>query len=257
MRNNPLQLLHITDPHLLANANARLHDWHVNYAFTTVLEAATRRYPDYDALVLGGDLVDDQSAAGYQRLDTMLRLLGRPILAMAGNHDDPGRMAHYLDCAHVHRPLALGGWQLHALDSHWPGNAAGRLGEAQLADLEYHLDRDTRPAVIFLHHPPVSVGSTWLDAIGLADGDTLTQCLTRRPQVRAVVCGHAHQARQLSIGDRPCWVTPATMRQFLPGADQFAMDDGHAPGYRWLSLTANGRIRSRIHRVRATLQACG
>jgi len=252
-----VQLLHLTDPHLLADANARLHGWHVERAFTTVLEAAIDRYPDYDALVLGGDLVDDESVAGYRRLNTQLRRLERPVLAMAGNHDDPHRMARHLECAHVHTALTVGGWQLHALDSHLDGSEAGALGDSQLAGFEQRLATSEQPAVVFVHHPPVSVGSAWIDAIGLTDGDALAALLGRHPRLRAVVCGHAHQAHQFSIHGVAGWTTPATMRQFQPGAARFAEDTDRAPGYRWLSLAADGGIHSRVHRVKSARRACG
>lgn len=252
-----LQLLHLTDMHLRADTGARLHGWAVERAFSTVLKAALARYPHYDALVLGGDLVDDESSAGYRRLNARLHALGRPVLAMAGNHDDPQRMARLLTFAQVHGPLAIGGWRLYALDSHQPGSEAGRLGAAQLAGLERWLQADTAPAIVFVHHPPVSLGSAWIDAIGLQEGAALGALLARYPRVRGVVCGHGHQAAHLKLGPLDCWLTPATMRQFLPGAATFAEDIARAPGYRWLALGVDGQIETRVERVPNAGMACG
>ena len=252
-----LEILHLTDPHLLAAAHARLHGWQVETSFGAVLADALRRYPDCAALVLGGDLVDDESVAGYQRLDARLRALGRPVLAMAGNHDDPARMQRHLAAAAVHGVLDIGGWRLVALDSHRPGTASGHLGERRIEALTQTLGAcPHRPTLVFVHHPPVAVGSAWVDAIGLDDGAALRTCLAAQPQVRAVVCGHAHQDARIDCGGFDCLVTPSTMRQFLPGATDFGLDPKRGPGYRCIELDDHGRWRTRVHRV-AVADACG
>ena len=75
---NDITLLHITDPHLCAAPGTRLHGWDVAAAFERILNSALGAHPDADALVLGGDLVDDESEAGYRWLDARLAETGRP-----------------------------------------------------------------------------------------------------------------------------------------------------------------------------------
>lgn len=254
----PIQLLHITDPHLRADPAARLHGWDVEQAFARVLADAVQRYPNYHALVLGGDLVDDGSPAGYRRLDSRLAELGRPVLAMAGNHDDPAAMTRHLKHAQVNGQLQIAGWSLIALNSHRTDSDAGRIGHAAITALDRTLARTQSPTVVFVHHPPCSLDSAWLDAIGLEDAASLLQTLGAHSEVRAVVCGHAHQAAHRRIaGGIDCWTTPATMRQFRPGSPAFAPDQQRTPGYRWLSLSDDGRIHTRVHRVAAAAAACG
>lgn len=252
-----LQLLHITDPHLCAAADARLHGWHVMDAFEAVLAQALARHPRFDALVLGGDLVDDESRAGYARLDRRLAALKRPVLAMAGNHDDPALMAATLDHASVHGCLELGDWRLYALDSHVEGRESGCVGAEQRARLDQQLRADPRPSVVFVHHPPCPLDSAWIDAIGLLDAQALRQLLACHSQVRAVVCGHAHQSAHRALGAIDCWITPATMRQFRPGSPDFAEDREQAPGYRLLELQPGGRVDTRTVRVEEARAACG
>ena len=252
-----LRLVHLTDFHLLGEADARLHGWHVQRALELVLDDICHAVPDAAAFVLGGDLVDDETAAGYARLDDRLAALGRPVLAMAGNHDDPARMAAYLRHARVHMRLEIGGWQLFALNSHLDSSEAGRVGARQLHDLDAQLGRHPNPALVFVHHPPCSVGSAWIDTIGLQDRDALATVIERHPHVRAIVCGHAHQQAALAFAGRPCLVTPATMRQFLPQSHGFAEDAQRAPGYRVLTLTPDGGMTSRVRRVEAARLACG
>lgn len=254
----PLTLVHLTDLHLLAEATARLHGWQVQAALDAVVaDIHARLGAAVHAYVLGGDLVDDESTPGYARLNRQLATWQRPVLAMAGNHDDPATMARILTHAHVHTPLRLADWSLIALDSHRCDSEAGRLGSDQLARLEQCLRENERPTLLFVHHPPCDLGSAWIDSIGLVDRDALARVMRAHAHVRGVVCGHAHQAATLEFAGRPCVVTPATMRQFLPGAREFAEDEQRAPGYRTIELTANGTWRSQVRRVNAARRACG
>ncbi|MGN8160422.1 metallophosphoesterase [Salinisphaera sp. RV14] len=245
-------LLHITDLHLLAEPGSRLHGWDVSATFDRVLAEALATHPEADAVVLGGDLVDDESTTGYRWLDRRLHTLARPVLAVAGNHDDPAAMAEQLTCAAVHDVIGVGGWRLIGLDSHVPGSDAGRIGPRALAGLDRTLQADPAPALICVHHPPLDVGSAWIDAIGLVDRDALRATLARHPRVRGVVCGHVHQAGEYRLDGYPVWTTPSTMRQFRPGSPTFAEDSARPPGYRCLRLGADGEITTTVHRVPAT-----
>ena len=61
------------------------------------------------------------------------------------------------------------------------------------------------------------------------------------PRLRGVVFGHIHQASQQLFDGRPLLGSPSTCFQFLPDADEFALDD-RPPGYRWLKLYDDGSI---------------
>lgn len=244
-----LDVLHLTDLHLLADAGARLHGWDVARAFDAVLTQALTAYPAADALILGGDLVDDLSVAGYQRLNACLATLDRPILAVAGNHDHPARMAAHLSCCVVHEALTLGAWQLVGIDTHVEAAEHGAVSTSTRAALERQLARCVGPTLLVLHHPPVPVGTPWIDAIGLRRPEALAQVIDRYPQVRGLVAGHVHQSFSGTFAGRPLWTTPATMRQFLPGARDFAEDHQAAPGYRCIRLEDDGHLSSRVDRL--------
>lgn len=252
-----MKLIHITDPHLRADPGARLHGWDVQRAFDCVLDHALAAHPDYDALVLGGDLVDDESAAGYARLNDRLAPLTRPILAMAGNHDEPALLARMLTNASVHRPIAVAGHRLHALDSHQRNSDAGRIAPGALTTLERELAAECMPTLVFVHHPPVDTGSAWIDAIGLENADALIACLDAHRHVRAIVSGHIHQALETRKGSIDCWSTPSTMRQFLPESAAFAEDPRRAPGYRLIETNDTGTLTTTVVRVPAAALACG
>jgi Icc protein len=145
----------------------------------------------------------------------------------------------------------IGNWQLIGLDTHVSGSVAGCAGEQQLDWLEEQLQSAAdRPTLLCLHHPPVPIGSRWLDEVGLQDAADLNALVTRHPQVRLVCCGHVHQELAAGDGGSTVLTTPATAVQFRPGTERLEVDAA-LPGYRVIDLEDDGAWRSRIVRVAA------
>ena len=89
-----LRVLQISDTHLHAAADSRMRGVTTYSTFLAVLEHAQRdrRWPA-DVIVASGDIVQDESRAGYERFRQSLEPLGVPVLSIPGNHDDPKLMA--------------------------------------------------------------------------------------------------------------------------------------------------------------------
>ena len=242
-------IAHLTDSHLLADPDACLHGWAVAEAFKRVWADMRACLPAPDALVLGGDLVDDRSPAGYRWLADQLAALDCPVLAVAGNHDDPHAMTQHLRGAHVHGALYLGPWRLIGLNTQVPGAEHGQLRAHDRRRLDTALADPTRQCLVVMHHPPIAVGTAWIDAIGLVDQTIFADQMAGGASCRGVLAGHVHQAFTGALGDCPIWTTPSTMRQFLPGARTFAEDEAAPPGWRWLALHDDGRIETGIRRL--------
>jgi len=122
------------------------------------------------------------------------------------------------------------------LDSQQTGEDAGELGSEQLAWLRDRLAAaPTRSAVVFLHHPPIEVGSLWLDAIGLLDTRELEAVLVEHPRVNAVIAGHVHQEASGRCGGTHAYTSPAVGPQFRPYQDTLVIEPG-PPGYRIIEL---------------------
>jgi Icc protein len=132
----------------------------------------------------------------------------------------------------VNFSLAAGNWRLIGLDSHLPGHLAGRLDGEQrdwlARELRTHPDV---PTVLFMHHPPFTVQSSWLDAIMLQDSTELIGLAESFPQVRAICTGHVHQQYEARHGKIRLLTTPSTSVQFQPRAETLIVDD-LPPGFR-------------------------
>ncbi|WP_344702180.1 metallophosphoesterase [Halomonas cibimaris] len=242
-----MKLIQMTDLHLHADPAARSRTGVPFSRLQAVVAAASAEQPD--AVVVTGDISQDETAASYAAAARLLDTLACPWHWLPGNHDRLERMA-----AERAPPAAvdLGGWRMLLLDTQVPGAPYGRLGVRKLAAMATQLDKDRRPTLIAMHHPPVAVGAAWMDAIGLADCDAFWRTLAGYPQVRTVLFGHAHQTfagqRQNAGRTVDVYGCPAAADQFLPGATHFAVDPDASPGYRVLALDG-GHLSTRVVRV--------
>lgn len=240
-----LRIAHLTDLHLPAHSDEAVAGRHADHALENILLAVLALDPDL--LLLTGDLADSGDEKAYLRLKQRLRSLKCPIFAVPGNHDHPIHMRQILG-AHAWgagRVMDLKGWRIIGLSSYWRGHAKGRLDIIQWRWLSQQLQLSSSPTLLAVHHPPIAIGSAWLDAMGLDNAWALKSLLRRHPQVRAVLFGHAHQNIEMYQGRCRFLGTPSTLRQFLPRSDHFDWSD-EPGGWRWLTLFRSGRIQSQV-----------
>jgi Icc protein len=180
-----------------------------------------------------------------------MQALGVPYYAIPGNHDLVALLAGQLDPAAAEpvRSVHVQDWHLVLLDSTIPGEDGGRLAASRLAGLDRTLAAwSESPTLVCLHHPPVPVGSPWMDSIGLEDGDAFFAVLDRHPQVCGVLWGHIHQAFDEYRGDVRLMGSPSTSVQFLPRSQDLTLDAA-TPGLRWLELHPDGRLETGVARL--------
>jgi Icc protein len=242
-----MHILQITDPHLYGSASGRLRGVETDSSLTAVLDDAFARVPDYSAVLVTGDLVQDD-VSGYLRFRSFFGGLTKPVLCIPGNHDEPAAMRKELNGApfQICGTHEAEGWQFIMLDSYDPGHVGGRLTQTELARLDTALRRSPKHAMVCLHHHPIAMGSRWLDTVGLAEPEALWRIIDSHAHVRAVVWGHVHQAYDGRRGDVRLFATPSTGAQFLPGSDRYAVDS-RPPAYRSFDLHADGRIDTAVH----------
>ena len=246
-----VRLVQITDCHIMATAHERLHDINTRHSFEAVSRAAVGNYTDLDLLLLTGDLSQDASAASYRYLATRFTELGLPTFWIPGNHDDDSIMREHLrgSCIFSARQVLVGHWQIVLLDSTIPGEVGGRVSARQLEFLDNALRaHPERHALVCLHHQAIAAGSEWIDDKGLQQSRQLVAALKSQANVKAVLWGHVHQQAHHHIDGIDWMSTPSSCKQFNPASKTFATDD-LAPGYRFLSLFADGSIDTEVQRV--------
>jgi Icc protein len=132
------------------------------------------------------------------------------------------------------------------LDTHVPDRPEGRVAAAELERLDRELERlHDRPVIVCLHHPPLPVGSAWLDTVGLTNRDEVWTVIDRHPSVRLMLAGHVHQEFEGRHRDVRVLATPSTCAQFTPATERCVMDM-RPPGYRWLELRPDGSVHTEV-----------
>ena len=246
-------LVHITDTHLYADPDGQLKGLSTRESFLSVTANACKSHPGCDALILGGDLAQDQSRDAYRHIARVMLDCDTPVHAIAGNHDDPSVMAETLNptvrFGGTISKFKLGKWQIILLDSRDEGKVSGHISDADLEKLDAMLQESADlHQLIVMHHHPIPVGSAWIDKIMVTNSDAFWQVADRYESLRGVLFGHVHQAFDGMRDNVRLLGSPSTTIQFKPGEDDFLMDN-LSPGYRWLKLHDDGSIETGVERI--------
>ncbi len=191
-----------------------------------------------------GDLIQDDSREAYRRFRLHFEPLGVPVLCIPGNHDvrelmqDALAQEPFLYCG----ATEVADWLIVGIDSCRRNSAGGRVSAKELDRLDRVIAGSAAEHVLVcLHHPPLPVGSAWLDRVGLDNGEEFLARVAHSGRVRGCLFGHVHQNFDEEVDGMRIIGTPSTCRQFLPDSEEFALDD-RPPAYRRIVLTADGHI---------------
>ena len=245
---DPIRVLHVTDPHLFADRAGTLRGAITYDTLSKVIANYQGSGWPADLVALTGDIVQDDTAAAYGHCRDLLGALGQPVHCVPGNHDVRGIMRDMLpEPPFIYCGAAeVGNWLIAGLDSCDAGRAGGIVTSEEIDRITAVIAESTADHVLVcLHHPPVPVGSAWLDAVGLDNGDVLLAELARSGRVRVVLFGHVHQVYDQQHDSIRVIGSPSTCRQFLPVSDEFAVDE-RPPAYRRLTLLPDGSVDTEV-----------
>lgn len=245
---DPVKVLHLTDPHLFADPQGDLRGTVTYASLKRVLEHYRAGDWRADIVAVTGDLIQDDSAEAYQHFCQLLGSLDTPVYCLPGNHDIRALMRESLSGPQFHycEPVELGGWLIASVDSCVTGVAGGKVEDAELSRLDAAMAATAAAHVmVCLHHPPVQMGSEWLDSVGMENGDEFLTRIAASGKVRLAIFGHVHQVYDVEHHGIRVIGTPSTCRQFAPGSADFAVDD-KPPAYRRISLYTDGRFEHEL-----------
>jgi Icc protein len=247
----PVSILQISDLHVLPHSHDRLLGVETEYYFKQVLQHAFAQYPQFDLILVSGDLAQDPCTASYQRILETLAAYQTKTVCLAGNHDDWQLMQQILNTAQIScdKQVLLAQWQLINLNSQKLTDPGGFLLQTELDFLSHCLDEQPdRHAMIAVHHNCTPSHSAWLDTMTISNAKDLFVLLEKYPQVQVITTGHIHQCLETLYQGINILGVPSTCFQFKPNCKDFTLDT-IAPGYRVLQLYADGRIETQVHRL--------
>ncbi len=248
MSSNPIRVLHVTDPHLFANPESNLRGTVTHSSLSAVLAHIGAAQWPADMIAVTGDLIQDDTRAAYHRFCDLMAPLNLPVYCVPGNHDVRELMRDAVSQAPFHycESVLINNWLIIGIDSCISGDAGGQVDDVEMNRLAKSLaDTSAEHVMICLHHPPLPVGSQWLDEIGLKNGDEFLRMIVRSGNVRLAIFGHVHQPFEAEHESIKIIGTPSTCRQFMAASDGFALDE-HPPAYRRISLYADGSVENEL-----------
>ncbi len=246
-----LSILQITDLHILPGLDETFLGINTEHYFHATLELAFANHQHFDLILLTGDLAQESSPAGYQRILNSLQATKTPCICLPGNHDDYELMEQVFNTGLINcRKLVLWeNWQLICLNSVIPGAPGGRLSKQELTFLEECLaGNPNHHALIAVHHHCLETKSAWMDTMMIENSQAFWAIINQYPQTKAVTTGHIHQVLDVGIGGIRILGSPSTCFQFTPNSNSFSLDKT-PPGYRLIKLYADGSIESDITRL--------
>lgn len=212
----PFILAQLSDPHIDLTPEA---DAHLEQAVQHLLGLP---FPVH-AVIISGDLTDSGAEAEYTRCEELLSSLEAPIFTVPGNHDHRER---FLEAFGIQGDPSLTDFvqyvvedfplRLVALDTHLPNKSGGNLCETRLHWLEQRLaEAPNKPTLIFMHHPPFTLGNTILDGIGLENAEAFGDIVEQHRQIERIVAGHTHTLTMQRFGGTLSLTCPAVQTQML------------------------------------------
>lgn len=209
-----------------------------------------KKNPAIAFIVFTGDLTQDHSEISYQNFSDAVALveITIPIYRLAGNHDEPELLNKYLSETpfSLIKTITHEEWQIQLLNSksHTPSGSITDKESERLLDA---VDAK-KYQFILMHHHPVNVGY-FIDKHGLMNKENFYQTLNQIQSLKAIGCGHVHNAIELSVdtGEKiiPLFTCPATSIQFKQSTSSLE-NSGKPAGYRLYELHNDGFINSHV-----------
>ena len=234
-----LKFIHITDTHLLNQSADVFHSINTRKSFERVLCQSLAEYPDADFLLLTGDISQTGAAESYQLLQSIIEQVDIPIYCVPGNHDTP----QYLQALIPSCPddsisiTQFGNYGLVLINSWVEDTHCGAISPRSLIELEDYLTTCEVQFIIFaVHHPPVFIGSEWLDLLGMRNREELLQIINKYSGKSVMLFGHIHQELDIQQQRLRLLATPSTCYQFEKNSKTMSIVQTQTPAYRFIKL---------------------
>ncbi|MEI9806204.1 MAG: phosphodiesterase [Pseudolabrys sp.] len=235
MTARPILIAQISDLHIKRPSELAYGRVDTAAALSRCIIELNRFSPRPDMVVISGDLADTPSSQEYDHLLALLAPLQISFVAIPGNHDDRALMRAALpnqgyastgDALNLSR--SVNDLDIVLVDSSVPGASHGELDASTLIWLDTTLAASaTRPALLFLHHPPFATGIGHMDVQNLRNAAELATVLGRHKRARLVAAGHVHRAVLTIFTEIAATICPAPNH-----AVALDMDAHYPPSFR-------------------------
>ena len=193
-----MKIAQISDIHLTEHGQV-IWDTDTLSHFESAIQGLSK-IKDLDAIIVSGDLSNDDSEWTYHYIDERLATLKLPVFCCLGNHDSTSALSIDFKCLRFDREAMIGEWRFLFINSvsRDPDKlgffkSRGLILDDDLALLESKIHTGIKTSVV-LHHPPIEPGG-WLNRKPLENKEVFNDII-RESDVKLVLYGHIHCAQQ-------------------------------------------------------------
>jgi Icc protein len=222
------KIIQISDTHLFASDDFDIFGVKSNLKFKEIIhKIGEEDISDADAIVLTGDLSQDETYLSYQRLIQYFNNINLPVYWIPGNHDNVDHMKRVFNenknFFYVRR-LSLQNWDLIFLNSKIDGSDDGYLTKEELESLKTEIiqSKKTNIAVV-MHHHPIEIDTPLIDKYILRNKEEFWNIVTDS-SVKLVICGHVHGDYRFVHNNIALEMSPSTCIQWKKGASELNFD---------------------------------
>ena len=211
----------ISDTHFMNKSEKIYNQIETFTQFVKVIEYCKELNPNPDFYIMSGDLIHDRPEY-YQNYIKLCKQLNKPFYLMMGNHDIRSNLKEFVlnkdlidKNGFINFAINNPSLKIICLDTVKEKNIEGELTKESLNWLEKELITDSKkPTLIFMHHPPISIGSALFDHIKCTNGDDFLSLIQKFPNVLKVIFGHVHCIYQQKIKKLDLLSCPSSSFQF-------------------------------------------
>ena len=246
-------LLHISDCHLFGDTTRQGYGAiNPQLSLKQILIDAFKLCENISAVIVTGDISGDDSLASYQHFTILMENhVTTPVYVIAGNHDNN---PHFDTLSAYHlvagKPVELGDWQIHGLDTRFDG-ARGQVDTQELKAIGKQVTENSHRHHLLAMHHHASPSESWMDKHDLSNADAFLHWVEEGIALAAIIHGHVHSPLRYTLGtDNPVPVMgcPASCWQWEM-ASEFALSH-EQPGYQLIRLHDDGTLTCDIKRIK-------
>ncbi len=192
-----------------------------------------------DLVIITGDLVSNANNENYKiLLDLLKTIKAKNISLIGGNHDDIKLITKHLSY-YCNDYVSLGNWSIIFINSVVEGQVYGFITDLELKKIENLVLKSSKPNIILvIHHPILSMASSWDDRLSLTNSDSLFAIIKKYPRIKAVTWGHSHEYKFFARDNLALFSCPSSAKQFNKAQLSY--------GYLQFKLPINGTIKHKV-----------
>ena len=221
-----MKIIHVSDSHIgKENQSMGVNtENHLDQVIQSINQTKT------DFVIHSGDISHDGTVESYQKIQQCFLNLQSKLSCIPGNHDNLKVMSRFLDSG---INIDTRYWKLLSINTVLEGKTEGYVTDEAYKKFELEIESTRKNTLVVMHHPPISMESSWDDSISLTNSKRFLDIIKRSENIRCVIWGHAHESKTFNYAEKLFVSCPSTAKQF---------NDETRFGYNILNLKNNGYV---------------